>query len=89
MDIWSDNQADSPASRSAALGSSSIGNVCTSNKYSIVEDNGGFTSVLVIQFSYILLVFDSNISISYLKDGHSNAWAQVGLIKRLIMYILN
>ena len=46
--MWSQFTADSPYTRSSVSGFSFIGKVCTSFKYSVVEENGGLASVVVI-----------------------------------------
>ena len=45
--MWSDNGATSQA-RSNFVGFSPIGGVCTQDRYSIVEESGGFKSAPVI-----------------------------------------
>jgi hypothetical protein len=47
MDLWSNDYTATPANRAAVVGFAPIGYICTSNKYSIIEEIGGFLSVLV------------------------------------------
>ncbi len=40
MDIWDSNVASNPSSRSGVVGLSYIGEICGTNKYSILEYQG-------------------------------------------------
>ena len=45
--MWSDGGSSSQ-DRSANVGFSSIGGICTQNRYSIIEETGGFRTVNVV-----------------------------------------
>jgi hypothetical protein len=44
--LWSDDTRLDPVSRATVRGYSFIGQICDSNKYSIIEETGGFFSIL-------------------------------------------
>ena len=58
MDLWSADSSLSPSSRASVVGFASVGMICTSNRYSIIEETGGFSSVLVC---FLLFKFKSHI----------------------------
>ncbi len=45
MDIWDSNVASNPSSRSGVDGTSYIGEICGTNKYSILEYQGLMNSI--------------------------------------------
>ena len=49
-DLWSDEKDQAPEVRSKVVGLSAVGEICTSNRYSIIEEFGGFGSVVVSVF---------------------------------------
>ncbi|CAF0922549.1 unnamed protein product, partial [Brachionus calyciflorus] len=47
-DLWSDDPSQSPSSRSGVAGFASVGQICTSDRYSLSEDFGGFSNSITI-----------------------------------------
>ncbi len=46
--MWTDDVAAADDQRSGVVGLAYLGGICSTNKYSIVEENGAFSSVGIV-----------------------------------------